>query len=197
MSSDDNPVLLSDLQLARMAGRDRKTAENVLRRLQPKIFQVVRSVVRSDAEATEMGQMVALEVLESLRNFRGEGTLEAWAGGLAYRVTMRALKKSTEWKQMHVSIREGDDEVAGNPEKEVSRQQLFHSLSEKLQDMPKKRRTPILLHLLYGYSVAEVSDIMGVSPNTTKDRLKTALRELRAVFDRNPGLREAMLEVMR
>jgi DNA-directed RNA polymerase specialized sigma24 family protein len=63
--------------------------------------------------------------------------------------------------------------------------------------MPRKRRTPVFLHLLYGYSVAEVSDIMGVSPNTTKDRLKTALRELRVVFDRNPALREAMLEVMR
>ena len=169
----------------------------MLRRIQPKIFQVIRAAVRSEHEATEIGQSVAFEVLKSLRNYRGEGTLEAWAGGIAYRVTMRSLKKSREWDQMHVSMFEADAVDLGDPEQEVSRQELFNSLSEKMAGMPAKRRTPVLLHLFYGYTIAEVSDIMEISPNTTKDRLKTALRELRAIFDQNPSLREAMLEVMR
>jgi DNA-directed RNA polymerase specialized sigma24 family protein len=63
--------------------------------------------------------------------------------------------------------------------------------------MPITRRAPVLLYFVFGYTVAEVSDVMDVSTTTTKNRLKTALRELRTIFDRNPSLREAMLEVIR
>jgi DNA-directed RNA polymerase specialized sigma24 family protein len=62
--------------------------------------------------------------------------------------------------------------------------------------MPKKRRVPIQLHIMHGYSVAEVSAIMQVSPNTTKDRLKLGLKELRQIFDDNPSLRESLQELM-
>ncbi|MBN2341644.1 MAG: hypothetical protein JXR45_09150, partial [Deltaproteobacteria bacterium] len=67
----------------------------------------------------------------------------------------------------------------------------------KLQHLPSKRRTTLVLHVVHGYTVKEISDMLSVSPNTTKDRLKTGLKELRQIFDQSPALRQAMLEEIR
>lgn len=185
---------LNDVHLARMAARDKASAQKMLNRVYPKIFQVIRSAVRHREQADEIGQLVILEVLKGLGSFRGEGSLEAWAGGIAYKVTMRSLKNLRERERRHVPISEDSGVSVDNPEKDALRKEAFGSLLEKMDTIPHKRRLPLVLHLAYGYTTDEVSEIMGTSLNTTKDRLKTALREIRAIYDKNPALREAMLE---
>lgn len=191
-------VSLEDVALARAAGTDRAVAERVLRRLQPRIHQVVRSLVRSSVREEEIGQTVLLEVLRSLHNYRGEAPLEAWAAGVAYKVTMRLLKKQRKWERVHTPLESDEGAVHfATPETRASKQQLYDRLQGQMEIIPEKRRTPLLLHLVHGYTVSEISQTLQISPNTTKDRLKTALRELREVFDRNPSLRAAMLEEIR
>ncbi|MBN2344145.1 MAG: sigma-70 family RNA polymerase sigma factor, partial [Deltaproteobacteria bacterium] len=158
MSVEEKKVIaLDDIHLAQKAQRDRKTAELILRRLQPKIFQVIRACVRSSPHAEEIGQAVALEVLKSLHTFRGEASLEAWAGGIAYRVSMKTLKKEREWELVHTTIDESAPASLTTPEKRASKQQLYASLLNKLQHLPSKRRTTLVLHVVHGYTVKEIS----------------------------------------
>jgi len=49
---------------------------------------------------------------------------------------------------------------------------------------------------VYGYGVDEVAELTDVSANTTKDRLRTGFRELRAMFTKDPILREIMMETI-
>lgn len=80
------------------------------------------------------------------------------------------------------------------PEKSTSRRQLFDVLIDKLNVIPNKRRVPLLLHIAYGYTIREISEMLDVSPNTIKDRMKTAFREFQSVLDENPNLIATMLE---
>jgi DNA-directed RNA polymerase specialized sigma24 family protein len=63
-----------------------------------------------------------------------------------------------------------------------------------MEIIPASRKVPLLLHLAYGYTVGEISELTKASPNTVKDRLKTAYREMREVLDSNPGFIRSMLE---
>lgn len=196
MSNEANPVLLSDIHLARAAVRDRVAAERMLTRVFPKIYQVLSSVVPHRGFVEDISQTVAVEVLRSLGNFRGQGTLEAWAGQIAFRTAMRYMKRHRDLERISVALDEIEISSGQIPERAAAKREVSLCLQRHLEEIPQMRRIPLLLHLVYGYTVSEVSELVGAPINTVKDRLKTAVRELRVLLDENPELKLAVLEVI-
>ncbi len=187
---------LSDVAFARAALEDPDTEEALLRRLYPKILHVAWSIMGDRWMAEEVAQVAAVQVLKSLDGFSGLGSLESWAGRITCRVSMRMLKREKKAKALvplecaeKVSSNESVDNALG-------RRRLFEKLICKMDSIPKRRRIPLQLHLVYGYTVPEVAEITNSSPNTVKDRLRTAYNELRMIMDENPTLRTAMLEAI-
>ncbi len=193
----EKPIALEDLELARKALEDPKSEEILLRRVYPRIFQIVRLAAGNRRQVEDIVQLAAMEVAKSLKWYRGLGSIEAWAGRIAYRTTMRFVKKQQKTKLMTMPLLDHDVPSHETPERSVSRRQLFEALLSKMARIPEKRRVPLLLHLAYGYTVGEVSELTEASPNTVKDRLKTAFREFQAILDEHPGLVATMLEELR
>jgi RNA polymerase sigma-70 factor (ECF subfamily) len=190
----DAPIFLSDLQLARKALSDSRTEEALLRRVYPKIYKVVRITVGCQNHLDDIAQLAAMEVARSLDRYGGRGSLEAWAGRIAYRMAMRVIKRQRKKEMGRMPLFDRDRPNNETPEKLISRRQLFENFVSKMGKIPAKRRVPLFLRLAYGYTVKEVSELTDASPNTVKDRLRTAFRELQTVLDENPGLVTAMLE---
>ncbi len=188
------PISLNDLQLAQSALKDAKAEEKLFCRVYPRILKIVWLVLGDGRHTEDIAQVAAMQVFKSLESFRGLGSIEAWAERIAYRTTMRAIKKEKKKNAMFFSLKEKDGVHNETPEKTVSRRQLFEILVNKMERIPQKRRIPLLLHLAYGYTVREVSELTETSQNTIKARLKTGFRELRAVLDENPNLLAAMEE---
>jgi RNA polymerase sigma-70 factor, ECF subfamily len=189
--------LLTDLALARQALEDTTKEEELMCRLYPKIFQIAIFVAGSHHHADDITQVAALEVLKSLKNYKGVGSLEAWAGRITYRTAVRSLKHAKRIEKEHAPLNDEDFVSADTPERKLVRRRTFENAVNKLSIIPEIRRTPLLLHLAFGYTVSEVSEIMGVSKNTTKDRLKTAFRELRTILENNPSLLVILQEEMK
>lgn len=194
MVKDNKTGSICDLGLARAAKTDPEAAEQLLRRVCPKIFQVVRYAVRNHNQAEDISQTAALEVMRSLSGYDGTGSLEGWAAKIAYRVTMRTMKKEREMANLFSPLKEEEIRDTSNPEKSLSRIQLVDTLETKMKRIPAHRRIPLILHLFYDYTVNEVAELTDASPNTVKDRLRTAYRELREILSKHPNLRKAMLE---
>lgn len=194
------PIPLNDLQLAQMAREDEEAEKALLRRLYPVMFKVAWSVAGRRDLADDIAQIAALEVLKSLNSFKGIGSLESWATRITYRVYVKLVKKEIRSKNILISLdmlgsteseKFARDE---NVERSVSRQNLFEKLTGLLETIPQKRRVPLLLHLAHGYTVNEVAELTDVSPNTVKDRLRTAYQEFRIILENHQELRDAILE---
>jgi RNA polymerase sigma factor (sigma-70 family) len=185
-----------DVKLAHRARRDAEAADRLLFRLRPRVWQVVRMVRSARQEAEELCQMCLIEILENLHKYRGEGSLESWAGQVAYRVSMRHVKTIRRREVREAPMPEGIGTSNANPEIEASRAAVWRRLLSELDGANPARRVSLLLHLAEGYTVEEVAEITGVSTNTTKDRLRTAYAELRAVFARNASLKQDILEII-
>ena len=190
----EKPISFKDLELARKALKDPRSEEILLRRVYPRIFQIVRLVAGNRRQLDDIAQLSALEVAKSLKWYRGLGSLESWAGRIAYRTTMRFIKRQQSAGLTTMPLLDDDMPTHETPEKSFSRRQLFESLLSKMNRIPEKRRVPLLLHLAYGYTVGEVSELTDTSPNTVKDRLKTAFREFQSILDDHPSLVATMLE---
>ena len=59
------------------------------------------------------------------------------------------------------------------------REGLPRAVAEYLADLPETRRTALVLRHALGYSIEEVAELTGVSPNTVKDRLLAAREQVR------------------
>jgi RNA polymerase sigma-70 factor (ECF subfamily) len=190
----DKPIALNDLQLARRALKDSKSEESLLRRIYPRIFQIVQLAAGNRKQVDDIVQVAAIEVAKSLKRYRGLGSIEAWAGRIAYRTTVKFLKKQQRRSLTLMPLLDNDIPNYETPERSASRKQLFEVLVSKMNRIPEKRRAPLLLHLAYGYTIREVSELTDASPNTVKDRLKTAFREFQMILDEHPSLVAMMLE---
>ncbi len=155
-------------------------------------------VVPKNAESEDLIQICLIEVLEHLYNYRGEGTVESWAGRVAHRVVMRELKKTQQRShRFRTMLWTNDDVVKETPEKTISRRQWWDQLTKKLETIPTKRRAVLSMHLIYEYTIPEIAELSNVSANTVKDHLKTAYRELRTILTCNATLREAIRDLNR
>ena len=189
-----------DIKLALHAQKDAKTADYLLSRLEPRVWQLVRMFRGTRQETEELCQICLTKILENLHKYRGEGSLESWAGQVAYRVSMRQVKRTRRREAREIPI---DDEVGlsnassgSNPEVEVARAAVWRRLLYEMRRSHPERYISLLLHLSNGYTVDEVAEVTGVSKNTTKDRLRTAYAELRAIFERNASLKREILELI-
>ncbi|MBN2528586.1 MAG: RNA polymerase sigma factor [Deltaproteobacteria bacterium] len=190
----ETTLFLTDLQLAQSAMKDRQAEEVLLRRLYPRIVQMVKFAGGNHSQVDDIVQVAAMQVVKSLKWYKGLGSLESWAGRISYRTTMKALKRKRKLGGIEMPVFDHDIVSSDTPEKSTSRRQLFDALLEKLNIIPQKRRVPLLMHIAYGYTIREISETLDVSPNTIKDRMKTAFREFQSILDDNPNLIATMLE---
>ena len=194
MTDGVDSIVTNDLALVKRARTDRAAENLVFRRVYPGIFRIVRTAVRGRKEAEDIAQLAAMQVLRSLDSFRGIGTLEAWAERIAYRTALRSIRRTRRGDLLLCAIEESDVMHTDTPEHSLARRRMFDELAAQLQEIPTKRRVPLLLHLAYGYTVKEVSQITNASTNTVKARLKVGMRELRVLLENHPQLLDSLSE---
>jgi len=136
-----------------------------------------------------------VEILENLKNFKGLGSIEAWAGRLSYRVLMRHLSRRRRSERTLSLVPDETGVSLTDPERESERDRLRKRLVHHLQKLPKERRLVLILRLVYQHSVAEVAEMTGAPINTVRDRIRVGLKELRKSILRDPEAREFLGEV--
>jgi RNA polymerase sigma-70 factor, ECF subfamily len=184
------PSVLEDVRLARKAGRDRKAAEEVLRRLGPRVRQTVWMLVGYDEESEDLIDGCLLAILENIGKFRGTGSLEAWAGQLTYRVLMRQLKRLRRSERTVSPVAEEAGVSRDDPERDAMRSAMLGALMQQMSKIPRRRRETLLLRILHGYSVAEVAELTDTPVNTVRDRIRVGLKELRENIGDDPRAAE-------
>src|SRR6266545_2516131 len=88
------PVSAVDASVAAAIAGDRRALEVVVGRLLPRVRNLIRYLVRGDADADDIAQEALVAVVRGLPSFRGEGSLEAWADRVAVRETFACLRRS-------------------------------------------------------------------------------------------------------
>ena len=179
-----------DLEIARLvqaaASGDRGAQADVVSRLIDRVRRTVRYLVANDRDADDLVQQCLIDVLRSLHSFRGEGKLEAWAERITVRTAMRAMRKR-RWRERIVSLGlEGADCKAGEINNDF---ELRRYLAKLLADLAPERRVVVVLRLVQGYSIAEISAVTGAPINTVRDRLAKGKKVLAKRIVKDPVLR--------
>jgi RNA polymerase sigma-70 factor (ECF subfamily) len=169
-----------DVEAARAAARgDRAAQEAILRRLLPRVRNLVRYLVRGDDEVDDIAQNALTALLQGLPGYRGDAPLERWADRIVARETFRHLRRVRLR-----AARERPDEVsvhrASAPGPTDARFLERRALASALDALPEAQRAAVVLHHVVGLTVPDIAELLEVPADTAKSRLRLGMARLRA-----------------
>lgn len=171
------------MSLATMA--DPSAQHQLMARLSGRVRRIALAVLRNPTDAEDACQISLLEILRSAGGFRGESTLERWADRIVVRNSFRLMRQRQK-QQAFVDDTAEVDQLGS--EMHGGGNSTARPALEYLDTLPEACRTALVLRHAYGYTVNEIAEMTGVSPNTTKDRLLRGREMARKLIRREATL---------
>jgi RNA polymerase sigma-70 factor (ECF subfamily) len=177
--------------MARVAAGHQDARRTVASRLVGRARRVARAFTRDAADADDAAQVGLMEILHSAGSYAGKSSLERWADRIVVRTALR-MGRQRRRRQDAVDSEASVDEVPLE-EGAVGDLGVPSELEAQLAQLSEANRTAIVLRHVMEYSIEETAELMGVSPNTAKDRLLRGREQLRKLLRREAVLETAAL----
>ena len=169
---------VDEFLVARARRGDLIALESLYEAFAEPVYTLGRRLCRSREEADEVLQETFLEVVRSIRSFRGSGAFGAWIRRIAVSKALTALRRR----------RRGGVEVLGSDHlgleavpATVSNQSWRRvDLERALARLPDDSRAVVWLHDVEGLTHAEIGSLFGRSTSFSKSQLARAHAKLRS-----------------
>jgi RNA polymerase sigma-70 factor, ECF subfamily len=177
--NDQPPARAHDPRIAQAAQGDRMAAQSLLSELLPRVRNLVRYLVWSDADADDCVQVVLVELLKSFGGYRGEGSLHAFVDRITVRVAMHHVRKRRTDRQRNTPITP-ELTLVSNHHEGPDDYTLRRQAARYLDELPEEQRQAVVLHHVVGQSVPELAETLGIPFETARSRLRLGMEKLRA-----------------
>ena len=167
-----------DPRVAQAAAGDRVIAQQLLLELLPRVRNLVRYLVWSDADVDDIAQLSLIEIARSFGNYRGEGALSSWADRITMRVTLHHIRRKRAEERRRGTLSPDLHVVGGSDQPDDFT--LRREAARYLDELPDEQRQAVVLHHVLGLSMPELAGELGIPFETARSRLRLGLQKLRA-----------------
>lgn len=166
--------------LARAAGSgDPQAIQTFLITVGPHLLRVTRRLLGSHhRDVEDVAQECAYAVIDALPSFRGDCSAVGFACRIAVLTAMSTRRRLRAAKRGQEP--EGDAALANvaclrqSPEQSSASRASAELVRELLNTLPLEQAEALALHCVLGYTLAEMAETSGISPETWKSRLRLA-----------------------
>lgn len=167
-------LTVPDILVARAKAGDLEALEALYRAFETPVYNLARRLCRSPEDAEDVVQETFLEVVKSIRGYRGEGHLWGWVRRIASSKALMRLR--------HEKLRRTDellDEVTGAPPASVG---AHIDLERAFEQLSETSRAVVWLHDVEGFTHEEIAEQMGKTVSFSKSQLARAHTRLRRML---------------
>ena len=180
-----------DETLAANAARgNREAFDELVRRHQSRMFQLVRILTSGDVEAEDLVQDTFVRAYRAVGQFRGDSTFRTWLHRIAVNVVrshaVRQKSRRLDSARGRDSDRADDDAAI---ERVASREDLESAvvrrrvIDQALARLPPDQRLLITLRDVQGLEYREIAVITGLPIGTVESRIFRGRRRLRPMLE--------------
>jgi len=172
-------LAVPDILVARAKAGDLEALEALYRAFETPVYNLALRVLRRPEDAEDVLQETFLEVVRSIKQFRGEGHLWGWIRQIAaskalMRIRREQVRRTEELdEESFVGAGAGAGVGVGVG---VDLERAFERLSET-------SRAVVWLHDVEGYTHEEIAELMGKTVSFSKSQLARAHTRLRRMLD--------------
>lgn len=170
---------VDDLLVARARSGDLAAIERLYRTFETPVYNLARRLTRTPHDAEDILQETFLEVVRSIRSFRGDGSLAGWIRKVAASKALMRLRKSARAGEdpLGEELGEGLAALAARDSLATTAERL--DLEAALAQLSTTARAVVWLHDVEGYSHGEIAELMGRTESFSKSQLARSHARLR------------------
>ena len=150
------------------------------------LYKTAWRLVGSSDEAEDLVQQVLVKLYPKTAKMQTIDRLAPWLKQVLYREFIDNFRKKSRRPENFLSTRGNPIEHFGenehNPEKLVERAGNAQRVQAALDKLDGDNRALILMHLVEGYTLAELGEIFYAPPETLKTRLRRAKARLKKLL---------------
>jgi RNA polymerase sigma-70 factor (ECF subfamily) len=175
----------------RLKNGDSLAYDILVTRYSGQIYGLLFRLTQDAEEAADLTQDTFLQVLRSIRKFRGDSELKTWLFRIAinesrnrFRWWKRRKRESTvslDAQPAHdgLPLNETLADNSEDPERALIRRQERERIERALNDLPLPFREAVVLCDVEGQSYQEIATILGINIGTVKSRIARGREEMR------------------
>ena len=170
--------------IKRAARGDGRAYEILYRAFASPVYSLCLRFTRVPAHAEDLVQETFIEVMRSIKQFRGEAAIGSWIRRIA--VTKALMFLRSAWTARSQSLAEDWDDMT--PGDAASHGLSRHpddalDLDAALANLPAVSRVVVWLHDVEGFTHKEIAAAMGKTESFSKSQLSRAYHRLRPMLD--------------
>jgi RNA polymerase sigma-70 factor (ECF subfamily) len=188
-------VDVDETLVAEAARGNREAFDELVRRYQSRMFQLVRILTSGDAEAEDLVQDTFVRAYRAVGRFRGDSTFRTWLHRIAVNVvrshaarrTIRGDRPLDGARGTRLETSRDDEEAAiarvaadDDLENAVVRRRM---IDQALARLPPELRLLITLRDVQGLEYREIATITGLPIGTVESRIFRGRRRLRPMLE--------------
>jgi RNA polymerase sigma-70 factor (ECF subfamily) len=168
-------LAVPDVIVARAQAGDEAALETLFRAFETPVYNLVRRILRRPEDAEDVLQETFLEVVRSIKQYRGEGHLWGWIRRIA--TTKAFMRIRRDQVRQTESL---DEEPGAKPAMHIAANLDLERAFERLTETS---RAVVWLHDVEGYTHEEIAEQMGKTVSFSKSQLARAHARLRRMLD--------------
>ncbi|MCB9603623.1 MAG: RNA polymerase sigma factor [Sandaracinus sp.] len=194
--SDELDGLGDEALLERFRGGDAEAFETLLGRYERPLYNFVLRSVRDPEKAADLVQDVFLRVIQRSDQFQGQSKLSTWLYSIARNLCIDHGRRMVFRRHRSLDAPIGRDDggssttlgervPASTPEadRDSIANELQGRIAEAVEELPDDQREVFLMRQVQGLAFKDIAEIVGVSENTIKSRMRYALERLQAALE--------------
>lgn len=193
-SLDNEPIHIEpgDYEVVRRCQRgDLNAYEILVTRYRHKVFGLALSMLRNEADATDVAQEAFVRAWQAIRNFKGTASFYTWIYRITTNLCIDFVRKRN--RQPSAPFEEAiDPDTDANvaeppstnplPTQEMERRELGERIAAAIEELSPDHRAVIHLREYEGLEYADIAKAVGCSIGTVMSRLHYARKHLQKLL---------------
>lgn len=174
----------SDDKLVQQALKGNKNAwMTLVTRYEGSIFNYTLRMVGNREDAKDLMQDIFISVFRNLSSFRGEAKFKNWLFRIAHYRCIEFYRRKKPTTSLDEAPEQVEHERDACPEYSLKQGQQAQALTIAMQRLPVNQRSVVELKFFQNFTFDEIAEQLGVSSNTAKSRLYSALDKLKGELE--------------